>query len=349
MAITIEKKKLLDALTSLKLNVPLSKISDTSKYTIFQSGRVHAFNDFTGMTIPFDPGMCDCAVDAELLYEFVRNVPDKELILGLKDGALRVQGASKKDEDIVMAEFAVREDVMYPNDIIEVDVSEYQVLPASFALALRYTAFACDGDDSISSRIVIKDGYAYSKGSLAICEFYLGDEAIELIKEPIFVSPEAVGFVNRDTPKKYLSKNNWLHLLNEDGIIYTSRMRANIQYPFEAIKDMLDEPDSPEFRFPAAIKDILQRCSPFSGYSNIRKVDIKMDNGVMALMAQRSDGSRFLEKAKVVTKDSIRMSINLKALNSIIELAEKYKTDSYRLLGYGTNFRTMVALEAQDR
>ncbi len=347
--IKVGKKDLLSALTTLRLNVQPSEISDTSQYTIFQNGRIHAFNDFTGMTIPFISDIPNCAVEANLLYEFVRGVPDSELVMGIVNDALKIQGASKKGDSAIYADFAIRDDIIYPQEIIEVDVDEYNVLPASFALSLLYTAFACDGDDSISSRVVIKDGYAYSKGSLAVCEFYLGDEAIELIKEPIYVSPEAVGFVNRDAPKKYLSKNNWLHLINEDGVIYTSRMRADINFPFDAIKEMLDEPTSNEFRFPATIKDILQRCTPFSGYSQkVRKVDILMRDGNMDLTAERQDGSKFAERAKVVTKEDIRFAVNLKALNDIIELAEKYKTDGYRLLGYGTNFRTMVSLEAME-
>lgn len=350
MPIKTDKKTLLDALTSLKVNIPPTDMSDVSKYTIFQSGRIHAFNDLSGMTIPFNPEMDDCAVDSMLLYEFVKGIPDKELLMGLAGGVLRVQGANKVGNDIIMAEFPLRADVFYPAELIECDPAEYKMLPETFPTALMYTAFACDEDSAISSRVVIKNGFAYSKGRLAVCEFYLGDDAVDMIDEPMFVSPSAIGFVNRDTPRKYLIKHSWLHLMNEVGVIMSLRTRVEDNFPFDKIKEMLTDPGSTPFRFPASLKDILTRCAPFSGHSaKIRKVNIKIKEGVMALTARRNDGSRFLEKAKAIdTENPIDFSVNLAALTSIIDLADKYATDGFRLIGYGTNFRVMTVLEGRD-
>lgn len=350
MAIRVEKKKLLDALTSIKLNVPQSDMSDVSKYTIFQNGRIHAFNDVAGMTIPFDADMDNCVVDSVLLWEFVKNVPDKEFLMGLKDGALRVQGASKIGDDIIMAEFALRDDLVYPSELIEDNPNEYSNLPETFYTALSYTAFACDDESAVSSRIAIKDGYAYSKGRLAACKFYLGDEAVSMIPEPMFVSPSAIGFVNRDAPKKYFIKNGWLHLMNEAGIVLSMRTRIDPNFPFKAIDEMLVKGSAEEFRLPANIRDILLRCVPFSGHSaKIRKVDVRLDKGVMSVTANRSDGSRFLEKTKCGdTASPIVFSINVKTFSDVIELADKYQTDGYRLLGFGTNFVTMISIEASN-
>lgn len=350
MALRIEKKKVLDCLTALKLNVPVSDMSDTSKYTIFQQGRVHAFNDFTGMTLPFHADMEDCAVDAALLYEFVRGVPDKELLMGLQNGALRVVGANKVADGVISATFPLREDVYYPKELVAVDIEKYGVLPETFALSLTHTAFACDDESVSSSRVVFHGGFAYSRGKHAICEFYLGDEAAAMITDEISVSPAAVGFINRNNPRKYAAECGWLHLMNEDGWIYSSRMMADINFPFAAVRDMLEEPTSEVFRFPANIKDILLRCSPFSGFSaKIRKVDVGMRDGTMTLQATRSDGSAFLEKARVIDADAfIDISINLAAFTSVIELVDRYKTDGCRLLGYGPSFRVMVTLEAKE-
>ena len=347
MALTIDKRKVLDVLTALKMNVPVSDMSDTSKYTIFQEGSIHAFNDFTGMTIPFDPQMEDCAVESQLLYDFVRGVPDKELIMGLKDGALRIQGANRVGDGIIMAEFPLRDDVYYPRELVETDPNDYQVLPETFALSMVHTSFACDDKSATTSRVAYIGGRAYSHGEVAVCEYTLGED-VEI--DDISLLPDAVGFINRNDPRKFYRNQGWLHLMNEDGWIYSARMMADLNFPLAAVQDMLEHSDSPIFRFPAGIKDILQRCQPFSGFSaKIRKVDIRMENGIMTLTAKRNDGSRFLERAKIVDADIfLDISINLATLMEVIELADKYKSDGYRLLGYGTNFRTAISLEAKE-
>ena len=348
MAITFDRKKLLDILVSVRGNVPEAELSDISKYIIFQQGRIHAFNDLAGMTIPFDPEMDDCAADSQLVFEFVRNLPDKDILMGVKDGVLRLQGASRTGEDIVKAEIPLRDDFMYPRELVQEDADTYKRLPETFYTALESVGIACDDDPGASSVIAIKEGYAYARGRLIACRYYLGDEAKELMDETIFVPPSILNYVNRNSPKVYKIQDNWMHLMDENKHILSVRSRHDQHYPFEAVDSMMLEFDAERFMLPAGMKDVLTRCVPFSGHNaKLRRVNITLDRGILTVVAGRSDGSRIMERLTAKkTEGKIRFAVNVGVLGKVIEYADDYICDDGLLVGTAVNFNAAVSLEA---
>lgn len=345
-AIVIERKKLQEALGIIRENVPESDLGEISKYIIFQEGRVHGFNDTTGITIPLGESIPNCAVEAGLLYECIRKMPDKQIKIGITDeGNFRIMGKASK------ADFPIRNDIIYPEELIQLDSKTFTKLPETFERAMILTHFACDSDDSSCSRVVMFESKAYGFSDYRVNRFDMGESAAESFSKVVFVTPDALSFINKYSPKKYLISGSWLHLYSSDMKIYSCITRSDSNFPFELADDLLsDIEDAESFMFPATIKDILDRCNPFSGRdAKVKYVTIRIDGGKMRITAVREDGSSYREDSKVeALKNPIMFAISLKALQDIVQHADFFKVNDTKLVAFGTGFVSMIPLRTED-
>lgn len=345
-AITIERKKLQEALGIIRENVPETELGEISRYTIFQEGRVHGFNDTTGITIPLGEAIPNCAVEASLLYECIRKMPDKQIKIGITDdGNFRVMGKASK------ADFPIRNDIIYPEELIQLESKDFTKLPETFERAMILTHFACDADDSSYSRVAMLESKAYGLSDYRVNRFDMGETAAESFQRVVFVTPEALSFINKYSPKKYLISGSWLHLYSNDMKIYSCITRSDSNFPFDLAEDLLsDIDDAEQFMFPATIKDILDRCNPFSGKdAKVKYVTVRIDGAKMRITAVREDGSSYREDSKVEElKNPVMFAISLKALQDIVQHADFFKVNDTKLVAFGTDFVSMIPLRKDD-
>lgn len=343
----MDRRKFQEALTIIHDNVEVSDISEMSNCFIFQNNRVHGFNDVVGVTVPLGDEIPNCAVDSELLFEFIRKLPssDKEIRIGLFNGALRIRGTSA-----ILADFPIRTDLVYPEELIQLDTRQFIKLPETFENAMTLTAFACDPERVGYERVVLHKNKAYGAGSGWVNSFDMGEDAAESFPNVTFVSPSALSFITKYSPKKYMVANSWLHLYTNDMKIYSSRTRSDSDFNFDWAEDLLADVGTPEFTFPANIKDILERANPFSGKTaKIKNIIILIKEGKLQISAIREDGSAFKEIVRTeALDDAIRFNINLKLIQSIVPYADYYKLDTDKLLAFGTNFRSMMPLRTEE-
>lgn len=341
--VTIERKTLLDALTAVKDNVIPTDMSEVSAYVIMQNGRMHGYSDSVGVTIPLHTEVPNCAIELQLFYDFIRKMNDKELIIGLHEGNLKVKAKN------AMAEFAVRSDLSYPEELIVLDEAAFTRLPETFASALAFTGFACDLERTAYSRVAIYNGTAYGLSEQRAASFFMGDEAKELFPEVTFISPDCLGFVNKMNPKKYFISGGWIHLIDAQFRIYSTRTRADNRFPFDLAEDLLAGNDAEVFRLPPDFANVLDRANPFSGKTaKVRKVLIDMREGRLDLTATREDGSCYKERCMGVTvTQPLQFSVNLRLLSDVIKLAEKYQIVDNKLVAEAPSFRAMCPLESE--
>lgn len=340
MPTTIDRKAFYEALQCLKDNVVPTDLAEASNYAVFYNNRICCSNDSVGVSVPLTVDVTNCAVELQLLYDFIRKMSDKEVIVGMHNGNLKIKGKNS------VAEFAVRNDIVYDPALINLNVNDFKKLPETFATALNFTGFSTDDSRDAYSRCVIYNGYMYAASSIRAARFYMGDEAKELFDGMVFVSPECMGFVNKMCPKRYSISDGYIHLYDNDLRIYSTRTRSDNNFPVTGIDDVLTLPESPEFRFPPDFEQVLDRCNPFSGKTaKVKKVTIDIENGVLTILANREDGSTFRERVNgVECAGHVRFTVLLKLLSDMIKFAEVCRVESTRIVGTAPMYTCMACL-----
>ena len=340
MPSTIDRKTFNDAIQCLKENVLPSDLAEASNYAIFHNGRICCANDSVGVSVPLCVDIPDCAVELQLLADFIRKMNDKEVMIGMSNGNLKIKGKNS------VAEFAIREDIIYDDLLINLNESEFKRLPEAFTTALNFTGFATDKDEAAYNKCVIHNGAMYALSSYRCAKFAMGDEAKELFPKMTFISPDCSGFVNKMCPKKYLVSDGYVHLYDNDMRIYSSRTRSDENFPIDMAEEFIRIPESPEFRLPPDFDQVLDRMNPFAGRTaKVKKVTMAIDDGILNIVAIREDGSRCKETVKgVQCSEHIHFTVNLKLLSDLIKLIEVFRLDSERLVGTAPMYVAMVPL-----
>lgn len=189
---------------------------------MFCNNRICCSNDSVGVSVPLVTDVKNCAVELQLLYDFIRKMNDKEVIIGMHNGNLKIKGKNS------VAEFAVREDIIYDESLIHLNVNDFKRLPETFATALNFTGFATDGTKEAYSRCVIHDGAMYALSNVRAARFFMGEEAKSLFDGMTFISPECIGFVNKMCPKRYYISDGYVHLYDDEMRI-TAREHVQTQ------------------------------------------------------------------------------------------------------------------------
>lgn len=343
-ATTLTKKQMFDALQVLKENVQPSDLAEASSYVIFQNERVCAMNDSVAVSVPLFCEVDGCAVELQLLYDFIRKMPDKEFMIGLNNGNLKIKGKNS------IAEFATRDDILFDENFLNTDTTKFKTLPETFAEALNFTGFATDPEEAAYNRCVIYDGCMYALSAYRGAKYDMGDDAKEMFDGMVFITPECSNFVNKMHPTKYLIQEGYVHLYDNDMRIYSARTRSDSDFPVDMANDIISVPEAPKFALPSNFSDVLDRCNPFSGKTaKVKKVSIAIDNGELNIVATREDNSRLKEKLMGVQCSApVRFTVNLKLLSDMVKYCEFYYTDGERLVGTAMNYQSMAMLSSED-
>ena len=342
MAETIDKKELQAAIALVVDCIEPSDASAPSTYTIFQRGRVHGFNDISGVSVPLSVVLPDCAVETKLLYDFVKKMPDEQLIVGLSNGNLKIVGASKN----ISAEFAIRQDLIYPEEWIVTDPSSLVMLPEAFQAALVSVAPACSEDKPQYRNAIFKDGKAYGVSPDYIALFDLNDP--ELFKDMLFISPKATRFVNKYLPKRYSSNDGLIHLVSESMQVYTTRTRSDIAESINLgfLDAYFSSPELSTFHFPTSMDKVLDRCNPFSGKSaKAKRLSFSLHDGMMEVAAVREDGSKIKERCLgIECTNPVTFTTGFKLLSTALPLTTDCSVCDGMLLLRGTQFTGIIPL-----
>lgn len=382
-AVKIERKALFEALSIVKdtIRPDAKNPSDPSNFIIIQDGRIHCVSSSFMVTIPLNIDL-DCSlinVEFQLLYDYIRKLRTKEVVIGItNNGTFGV-----KASDSARAEFAISKDFGFDPENLIMAESEWKPLPETFVNALTFTAWATDSSDNRFSHVAICDGamYGFSDKGRAAC-YDMKDVGKDCFPGVTFVHGDCLPFVNkymgfdpaRGAPK-YTVNNSWLHLKTIDGVIMSSRTRADSNFDKNFIESMLEAGTSASFKFSKDVADILDRANPFSGKTAaVRRVSVYISNMLVTttgnvpasdgfswleLKAVREDGSRIYERCEIRRVQSpVKFTIGVPMLEQMLKYGETFRCDNRRLTSTGImdngrddgipTYRATVFLAADD-
>ena len=358
----IDRKKLVDGLAIIKDVIkPDSKdAKDSSNYVIIQNGFMHCVSNMFMVTIPFGIELEKDVVNVEfqLLFDYLKKRKEKEIKLCVTPNMTLgiIASSASKSEIALMDEFT------FDYDALAIPESEWKPLPESFASAMAFTAWSADLSDADWSHVTIHNGKMYGQNGKDRVTCYDMQEAgrSSFAENLLYVHAYCFDFVNkymgfdpmRGAPR-YAVKGSWLHLRTLDGVIMSSRTRADNNFEADFVDDMLRQGDSPAFRFTPEFAEMLDRANPFSGKSMaVKTVNIEITNELvrgdkktdagegtsfMILRAAREDGSRIYEQCLVRrVEHAVRFSIGYSALESMLKYGETFRVGNGKLTAIGS-------------
>lgn len=382
-AVKIDRRKLLDGLTVIKdtIKPDTKNVTDSSNFLIIQDGRLHCKANQFMVTVPMGIDIDKRLVNVEfqILYDYVRKLRQKEIIIGVSNnGTLGIKAG-----DNSRVEFPISDDFYFDEEDCVTDPALWQPLPETFVNALTFTTWASDVSNAVSSHVVVVDGkmYGHSEMGRMAC-FDMKQDGQDAFPGMVFIHADCLSFANkymgfdpvRGKPS-YAVQGSWLHLKTLDGIIMSSRTRCDENFDVEFAEAMLEPGDSASFRFGKEFEDILDRANPFSGRDNkVKKVTIRISNQIktvqgvtdapsdtsfMELTAVREDGSRIYEKCDLRrVKHKVQFSVHISMLEQMIKYGETFKVSNRTLTAIGSTdngredgkpmYRASVVLAAEQ-
>lgn len=382
-AVKIDRRKLLEGLTVIKdtIKPDAKNVTDSSNFLIIQDGKLHCKANQFMVTVPMGIDIDKRLVNVEfqILYDYVRKLRQKEIIIGVSNnGTLGIKAG-----DNSRVEFPISDDFYFDEEDCVTDKTLWKPLPETFVNALTFTTWASDVSNAMSSHVCVVDGkmYGHSEMGRMSC-FDMKQDGQDAFPGMVFIHADCLSFANkymgfdpvRGKPS-YAVQGSWLHLKTLDGIIMSSRTRCDENFDVEFAEAMLEPGDSASFRFGKEFEDILDRANPFSGKDNkVKKVTIRISNQIktaqgitdapsdtsfMELTAVREDGSRIYEKCDLRrVKQKVQFSVHISMLEQMIKYGETFKAGNRTLTAIGSTdngredgtpmYRASVVLAAEQ-
>ena len=346
MVCTVERKVLLDAIGAIRdvIRPNTSDMSDSSNYLIFQNGRIHAISNQFMVTVPagIDLGDKPVSVEYQLFSDYIRKIRAKELMLGVTNsGSLGL-----KVGDNAKVEFATNDEWSFDDANIITDESAWCELPETFANAMQFTAWASNPSDANFSHVAVVNGIMYGHSADRACAFDMQEQGVTSFDSDVtFIHADCLNFIQkycgfdpmRGKPK-YCVKNGWLHIRTLDGVVMSSRTRADASFDVDFMEDLLKQGNSSPFRFNKDFVEALDRANPFSGRNEKSKkvnvyirnkcnnVDAPADSSFIAITATREDGSRIYEQCLIRRiEEPITFAINHRLLTEMVKYGEIFR------------------------
>ena len=275
----IEREHLLNLLRMLTPGLASRAIIEQSGDFVFESGRVHSFNDEVVCSVdsPIDVTM---AVPSGPLLGLLEKMPDKEVEVTLEDSKLLIRGKQRRGT------IRVSNDIILPINEVE-QPDKWTKMPKDLTEAIRIGGM-CSGTDA--SQAVLTCVHIHPERVESCDNFQLCRYPIKTgVKESVLVRYSSLTPMFSIPMTAIAVTPSWLYFKNDSGLTMGFR-RLVEQYPGDDIGEVLSFTGSPA-KFPDSAGDVLARCEVFSKENlDANLVTVVLKSGKVSLIGRGPSG-----------------------------------------------------------
>lgn len=305
----INKNDFVRKLEAVKPGLSNKEIIEFSDSFGFVDNTIITYNDFICVKCPIDLDITGTVV-ADRFYKIIQQMKtDKEgnISLSIKDDNLIVK-ANKATAGIPInleGQISLEELGKIPEKWLK--------LPKDFQMGIKMSAFSTSTDASqpILTCLNVNKNVIESNNGERGFKFFLDKKTKTSFLLPAFCVP---ALLNHPI-KKYCVSDNWIHFKTKEGVIISSRMYADTDFPET---DFLFDIKGKKFTFPIELKEVLDRAIIFIGEDEDQNVTVKVKKKVIEISSKSSSGW-FKEKIKNKSKKEIEFKINPFFLKDILK------------------------------
>ncbi len=336
----IKRSEFLDALESVQPGLASKEIIEQSNAFIFADGEVITYNDEVTVTCPIDLDI-EGAVQAHELIKLLQRMKDDEIEIEVTEEELKIKGKKTK------AGIRLQADVLLPIDEVEIP-EKWKKIPKGFIDALDFCHFNVSTDMSrmILTNIHVHGDKVQSCDNFRVTEVILGSDAKKVFKEPLLIPGSVIKYLKSYSPIEYNIIDGWIHFLNEDDVVFSTRTSEEEDYPdLSAFLEVEGDPVT----MPDGIAEVLERAEIFidNTFEQDKKIDIKITENKMVVKGTGPAGW-FEETLSIEhTGDEITFSIHPRFLLQSLQLLDEMTIgeDKLKLSGKGFTHTACLAQE----
>ena len=340
----MKREDLVKTLTSVMVGVNLKQKAEGFDNFVFHSGAVSTFNFDLSISHPLDIGV-ECEVKAEDMVKVLSKMEGETVNISIyKENQLEIKDA-KTTLRLVLLEDKISEQV----ESLKFKDLKWKKLPEGFLEGLSKTYFSASKDITFGSLA----GVGVSEDNILSTDNWRASWFKMKGKMDPFVIPtqSAINICRFEGYKEYClaDESAWLHLRNKEGVIFSCRLLASEDYPFEGVINYFNVDTTKKFSFPEEIKASFERAGllAFSDQvSGNEFVSIQEEKGFLILTGANDYGS-LSEKVKI--KDGsfpkkVKIDISHKFLLEILSKSKDFFFNNNTVIFDIGNFKHLITV-----
>jgi DNA polymerase III sliding clamp (beta) subunit (PCNA family) len=223
-----------------------------SNHFIFDDNKIMAISDEIQNLEIFDHGITHAAIDGKNFIQIISKLKDDEITINQNKASITIKAGSFSANIKILADFTMPV-LSSPEEWID--------LPDGFIEAINFTAGSALKDENVDvpglSHILIDNiddgnGYAVAMTGFRGTKFKLNSR----VETSFMVPASMVKFIVNYNVIKYNVDDNWLHLSNDRGSIFSFRLLAS-DYPKNVL--IYFNVDGNKINLPTGYYDVIER------------------------------------------------------------------------------------------
>lgn len=336
----INRNDLLDSLKKVQPGLAAKEIIEQSQCFVFSDGELITYNDEIMISCPCTVAeKITGAVRAEELFALLSKIKDETIEIVVKDDELQV--ISKRSK----AGIPFSADIELPFDELQLPGDDDWIpLPESFAEGIWKCSVTASRDMTkpVLTCIHLNGRSIESSDDYRITSFQMPGKR-KVFKDPVLLPATSARELARYVPTEYGLTQGWAHFTNEDGVIFSSRVFHEEEYP--DVGQFLEVEGKP-VDIPDGMEAVLERAGIFSKAEIAEDESIEVAIGTKAMtISGEGDHGWFVEEIPIKRKGkNIRFRINPSFFKDLIDLHPKITVGEDRIRIETENFVHVVSL-----
>lgn len=328
----VNKEQLLKALAQVKPGLSNNEMLEQSTHFCFSPNSIRTYNDQISVTYKIDTGISG-TIPATKFYQLIQKLPERDLEIEMKEGNVMIQ--SGRSSSHILTQEQINIPVIDPDQI-----KGWSPLPEDFCESLSFCSFSASRDMTRPSFTCIHikgdttESFDNFRGTIKKLSGKINDDFLL----PATVANELIKY----SPIKYAVMDNWIHFINEEGTLFSSRTVDDV---FPEILPLF-EFDGVSISLSDKVQEIVDRIQVLATaeFEQDRVIKMTINKGKLTCRGE-GDLGWIQEYTKVDYKgDIIEISIHPTFLYQILKYSTDIMIGDGRALFEGKQFKHVMQL-----
>lgn len=335
----MERTKLLNALKAVAPGVAKGgALLPGADSFIFQDGYIKSYNNHLSVLYPYDTGV-EAVVKAAEVIKVMEKMSNVDIKMEIKGNSLDItDGVTTLSMRLIETEAA---DLIASLALEDLD---WLSLPKDFTKALSMCLASVSRNITYGALVGIR---VNANDVMSSDNFRATWVTISEAMAP-FTIPEGavVDLLKLPDLEQYAVTNSWVHFMNKDGVVFSSRLIAS-EFPEDGLKKMFPTTGKDSFSLPNGLGEALDRVGvlTYTQDDGMDYVSLSASKGVLVIKGERQYGS-IQEKVKINDGEwpnGVSINIQPKHLIDIMENTKTFQMAGNLVYFHGKKFKHIIA------
>jgi hypothetical protein len=342
-----KREVLLDALAAVTPGLALNATVDVMQNVLFAGNNLIAFNEQTGILIPFETDF-EASVNHGDLFGILNKLEAPELEITFENGELLISSDSTKAGLLITSTEDIDENLdallaQIPNETNDL---EWSVLPTDFLSGMSLCLPAADSKRQLQTLSCL-----YANGTELICSdndrvsnYTLNGD----LDTTFFIRAGLIKELSKFAVTTFCATSSWVFFRTEDDVKFAAKKVFG--KPMEMYLTLFDGFKGKVLEIPEGLKEVVNAASVMATDNDTKPMDVVIEKNEMVCTSQNERG--WITKRipiKSTSKNPIEFQVSAAYLQQILDLPDlKMIVGEGKSLFTSGNFRHVLVHRAEE-